>query len=141
MNVSTNLQESTPGIPVIQRIIAVLWPSFIMSGIATGIFFTVFDPLELMMISGQSEEISRMAIYSMGFFLFWLSSIPIIERLHNGRVAFQSALIFLSYLKLVILKEQFVIFSFCKMVLHNSRDHRKYIIQLFIRHPFHKCFH
>ena len=25
-----------------------------------------------MMISGQSEDISRMAIYSMGFFLFWL---------------------------------------------------------------------
>ncbi|WP_455234854.1 hypothetical protein [Thiogranum longum] len=73
MNVSTNpvTQEKASEIPVIQRIIAVLWPSFIMSGIATGLFFTAFDPLELMAISGQAD-ISRMGAYSIGFFLFWL---------------------------------------------------------------------
>ena len=72
MTVSTNLEESTPaGIPVIQRIIAVLWPSFIMSGIATGIFFTVFDPFELMMLLEQ-PDMSRMGAYSIGFFVFWL---------------------------------------------------------------------
>lgn len=64
-------QNNTENIPVIQRIIAVLWPSFIMSGIATGLFFTAFDPLELVSLSGHLE-VSRMGAYSIGFFLFWL---------------------------------------------------------------------
>jgi hypothetical protein len=54
-------------IPVIQRIIAVLWPSFLTSGVATALFFTAFDPAEL-----SAPEVSRMAAYSIGFFLFWL---------------------------------------------------------------------
>lgn len=58
-------------IPVIQRIIAVLWPSFITSGIATGLFFTAFDPADLISVTGKLE-ISRMGAYSIGFFLFWL---------------------------------------------------------------------
>jgi hypothetical protein len=64
-------QNTTESIPVIQRIIAVLWPSFILSGIATGLFFTAFDPLELVSLTGNLE-ISRMGAYSIGFFLFWL---------------------------------------------------------------------
>jgi hypothetical protein len=73
MNVGTNSQveEKATQIPVIQRVIAVLWPSFITSSIATGLFFTVFDPLELVTLAG-SVELSRMAVYSIGFFLFWL---------------------------------------------------------------------
>jgi hypothetical protein len=58
-------------IPVIQRIIAVLWPSFITSGIATGLFFTAFDPLELVSLTGNLD-VSRMGAYTLGFFLFWL---------------------------------------------------------------------
>jgi hypothetical protein len=58
-------------ISITQRLISVLWPSFITSGIATGLFFTAFDPQELMILSGQ-VEISRMGAYSIGFFLFWL---------------------------------------------------------------------
>ncbi len=64
-------QDTTKNIPVIQRIIAVFWPSFIMSGIATGLFFTAFDPLDLISLTGHLE-FSRMGIYSMGFFLFWI---------------------------------------------------------------------
>ena len=63
--------HSHADIPVIQRVAAVLWPSFLTSGIATGLFFTAFDPIDLMMISGQAE-VSRMGVYSIGFFLFWL---------------------------------------------------------------------
>jgi len=58
-------------IPVIQRIVAVFWPSFLTSGIATGIFFTLFDPLDLIHIAGLPET-SRMGVYTIGFFLFWL---------------------------------------------------------------------
>jgi len=64
-------EHRTDEIPVIQRVIAVLWPSFITSGIATGLFFTTFDPLDLLAASNQAD-ISRMGVYSIGFFLFWL---------------------------------------------------------------------
>jgi len=63
--------NNTQGIPVIQRIIAVLWPSFLTSGVATGLFFTVFDPHDLTMLTGHLG-VSRMAVYSIGFFMFWL---------------------------------------------------------------------
>lgn len=55
-------------IPLIQRIIAVLWPSFITAGIATILFFTVFDPTVIFV----EYNISRIGAYSTGFFLFWL---------------------------------------------------------------------
>ena len=74
MNTGTNplMDEKAPEIPVIQRIIAVLWPSFLTSGVATGLFFTAFDPLELIALSGSGIEITRTGAYSIGFFLFWL---------------------------------------------------------------------
>jgi multisubunit Na+/H+ antiporter MnhB subunit len=50
---------------------AVLWPSFLVSGIATILFFTAFDPLELFHL----ENTSRLGAYSIGFFFFWLMSI------------------------------------------------------------------
>jgi len=56
-------------IPPIQRVVAVLWPSFIISGIATIIFFTAFDPYEVLNLN-----ISRTGAYSIGFFMFWLMS-------------------------------------------------------------------
>jgi len=73
MSTSTDqtLQNKAQEIPVIQRIIAVLWPSFLTSGVATGLFFTIFDPLELTMLTGHMD-VSRMAVYSIGFFMFWL---------------------------------------------------------------------
>ena len=73
MKVSSNplREEKMAEIPVIQRVIAVLWPSFITSGIATAAFFTVFDPLELVTLAGYLE-VSRTGAYSIGFFLFWL---------------------------------------------------------------------
>jgi hypothetical protein len=73
MKVSSNplMEEKMAEIPVIQRVIAVLWPSFITSGIATAAFFTVFDPVELVTLTGYLE-VSRTGAYSIGFFLFWL---------------------------------------------------------------------
>jgi hypothetical protein len=73
MNVGSNslTEEKMAEIPVIQRVIAVLWPSFITSGIATAVFFTVFDPVELVTLAGYLE-VSRTGAYSIGFFLFWL---------------------------------------------------------------------
>jgi len=54
-------------IPIIQRIVAVLWPSFITAGIATILFTTAFDPANLFI----DYDISRIGLYSICFFVFW----------------------------------------------------------------------
>ncbi len=56
-------------IPAIQKIISVLWPSFLTSSIANAVFFTTFDPQELLL--PLDMEFSRLGAYTIGFFLFW----------------------------------------------------------------------
>jgi hypothetical protein len=53
-----------------QRAIWILWPSFIVGGVATGVFFTLFDPRELTLF-GEDLGLTRLAVYSIGFFVFW----------------------------------------------------------------------
>ena len=54
-----------------QKLIQVLWPSFIVAGIAEIVFFTVINPQELYLF-GQAVDFSEIATYSIGFFAFWL---------------------------------------------------------------------
>ena len=54
-----------------KRLIYILWPSFIVAGIAEGVFFTLFDPMDLRLFD-RELGVSRMAVYSIGFFAFWL---------------------------------------------------------------------
>ena len=49
----------------------ILWPSFIVGGIAEGVFFTLIDPQELYLF-GEPVHWSKTAVYSVGFFLFWI---------------------------------------------------------------------
>ncbi len=65
------LMAQIGAVSVAQRIITVMWLSFIMAGIATGAFFSAIDPLELKYCV-DFPEVSRTAAYSIGFFLFWL---------------------------------------------------------------------
>jgi hypothetical protein len=53
-----------------QRAIWILWPSFLVAAAAEMAFFALFDPGELSFF-GQPLELSRTAVYSIGFFLFW----------------------------------------------------------------------
>lgn len=53
-----------------QRMIWVLWPSFVVAGIAEAVFFTLVDPQELYLF-GEPVSFSRIATYSIGFFAFW----------------------------------------------------------------------
>jgi len=48
----------------------ILWPSFLVAAGAESVFFALFDPGELTLF-GQPIELSRTAMYSIGFFLFW----------------------------------------------------------------------
>ncbi len=58
-------------IPLIQRIISILWPSFLTSGVATVLFFASFDPVGLL-ADTRFAGMSRLGAYSVGFFLFWM---------------------------------------------------------------------
>jgi hypothetical protein len=53
-----------------RKAIWILWPSFLVAAVAEMVFFALFDPGELTFF-GQPLELSRTAVYSIGFFLFW----------------------------------------------------------------------
>lgn len=53
-----------------QRAIWILWPSFIVGGLAETLFFALFDP-EQMQLFGEPLGWSRSAIYSVGLLAFW----------------------------------------------------------------------
>ena len=53
-----------------KRAIWILWPSFIVGGVAEGVFFTLFDPMDLHLF-GEPLGLSRIAVYTLGFFVFW----------------------------------------------------------------------
>jgi hypothetical protein len=53
-----------------RKLIWILWPSFLVAGAAEAVFFTIFDPSDLTFF-GETLTWSRVATYSMGFFLFW----------------------------------------------------------------------
>ena len=55
---------------MLQKAIWILWPSFLVAAAAETVFFALFDPGELAFF-GRPLELSRTAVYSIGFFLFW----------------------------------------------------------------------
>jgi hypothetical protein len=52
------------------RIFFVIWPSFLIAGIAEILFFTIVNPQELYLF-GQPVNFSALATYSIGYFGFW----------------------------------------------------------------------
>ena len=63
-----------PPRPLVQRIGAILWPSFFAAGVATTVFFAFVDPLELRDMTFPHIGISRGLGYTIGFFTFWLAT-------------------------------------------------------------------
>ena len=55
---------------MLRNAIWIFWPSFLVAAVAEAVFFALFDPRELTLF-GHSPSLSRTAIYSIGFFLFW----------------------------------------------------------------------
>jgi len=49
----------------------VLWPAFLMSIVAEGVFFSMIDPHELTVVGIHLAD-SREAAYTAGFFVFWI---------------------------------------------------------------------
>ncbi|MCC5809444.1 MAG: hypothetical protein JJU06_03640 [Ectothiorhodospiraceae bacterium] len=48
-----------------------LWPSFLTAAVASVVFFASIDPESLHMQTLPDWQISRMAGYTIGFFMFW----------------------------------------------------------------------
>jgi hypothetical protein len=57
-----------------QRLIHILWPSFLVAALADLVFVGLFDPLEIA-YRGEAQVAPRLAAYSVGFFVFWLLGI------------------------------------------------------------------
>ena len=58
-------------IPRSQQAIALLWPSFVTAIIASGVFFSAFNPIDLTPFN-LDIDIGPLAMYSIGFLCFWL---------------------------------------------------------------------
>jgi len=63
-----------PPRPLVQRLGAILWPSFFAAAVATVVFFIAVDPLVLRDITFPELEISRQGGYTIAFFLFWAAT-------------------------------------------------------------------
>jgi len=68
------MTETTESIPRIQRIIAVLWPSFLTAGVATVMLFILFSPDE-MFPEQRAAGTSSLAIYSLSFLFLWATTL------------------------------------------------------------------
>ena len=64
------MSNQDKNLPKVQKVISVAWPSFLMAGLATVIFFTLFDP-DVFLTHTRFAGASRLGAYSTGFFSFW----------------------------------------------------------------------
>lgn len=55
---------------LLQRVMWVVWPAFLVAGGAETVFFSLFDPSELQFF-GTPVSLSRETFYTLGFFGFW----------------------------------------------------------------------
>jgi hypothetical protein len=63
-------RPANEGAPMKRVAMTVLWPSFLAAALAEGCFFSLFNPDDLAQLSGAG--LTPMALYSIGFFLFWI---------------------------------------------------------------------
>ena len=74
MTDSTSDRFDHAPLPLVQRLGAILWPSFFAAGVATMVFFAFVDPLALRDITMSQLPLTRELGYTIGFFMFWLAT-------------------------------------------------------------------
>ncbi|MBC3891054.1 hypothetical protein H8K35_05255 [Undibacterium sp. LX40W] len=52
------------------KLMVVLWPGFLMACVATGIFFSLVDPMELIILD-EKVQVHMLGAYTIGFLMFW----------------------------------------------------------------------
>lgn len=55
----------------VERVLLVLWPAFVMAGVLEALVFVVVDPESLTWFGGPPVELSRQAVYTVSFLIFW----------------------------------------------------------------------
>jgi len=50
----------------------VLWPAFLMAGVAEMLVFAVLDPMDLRWFGGEPLGLGRQAVYTLTFLIFWM---------------------------------------------------------------------
>ena len=50
---------------------SVLWPSFLMACVTSGLVFSLVSPEQIMLLDTRIH-LSNIGIYTIGFFIFWL---------------------------------------------------------------------
>lgn len=70
MNISQTAvpNDKTGRLPRI--VMSILWPSFLMACVSSGVLFSLVDPVELVLLDSQ-VHLSQLGTYTVGFFLFW----------------------------------------------------------------------
>ena len=53
-----------------QRLMWIIWPAFLVAGVLEILVFAMVDPHDLQWF-GQPVELSRQAVYTVAFFVFW----------------------------------------------------------------------
>jgi len=67
----TYLLPTEKGMTMVRLVMNILWPSFLVTMLAEGCFFSLFDPHELLCLVGQ-HALPPIAGYTIGFFFFWI---------------------------------------------------------------------
>jgi hypothetical protein len=60
------IQEKSNGL----TFMVVLWPGFLMACIACGLFFSLIDPMELIVLD-ERVQMHMFGAYTVGFLIFW----------------------------------------------------------------------
>ncbi|CTP85351.1 hypothetical protein [Xanthomonas graminis] len=61
--------------PLVQRLGVILWPSFMVAGAMSALFFALVDPLALRDIAFPGRALGRELGYTLGFFMFWSATL------------------------------------------------------------------
>ena len=54
-----------------QRLMWIAWPAFLTAGVLETVVFALVDPQALHGFDGEAIELSRSAVYTLTFFVFW----------------------------------------------------------------------
>ncbi|MBR7798851.1 hypothetical protein [Undibacterium fentianense] len=57
-------------ISVRSMLMVVLWPAFLMACVGTGVFFSLVDPMELIVLD-EKLQVHMLGAYTIGFLMFW----------------------------------------------------------------------
>lgn len=63
--------SASPALNFSVRVMAILWPSFLMAGVLEMLVFSLVDPSDLHWFGGALVGLSSTAIYSLAFLMFW----------------------------------------------------------------------